>query len=223
MGGKRGPARDSLPDEKAAFVRKALRSAREQKGLTNAEIAEALDCDVRFVTATFDETRTLRASRAIKVAHGIFEATARQIDPSERRQRDDDACSALLEAFGKAGLQFWPPASAPISALIDPSAIEDIAKQLAEDIGRKAGIVKRLSAVQRALVSSLKSACGIWAEEAILQLTIAAGATQYSDTVFSPLTEVRFHSAIPAENILKVLGLYSKVRFKVHTVWRKSK
>jgi hypothetical protein len=74
----RGPARDTVPPDTAQMVRSAVIKARDEKGLTNYELADHLNWDYRTVTNALQGGRPLRLPNAASILRAITELPPRR-------------------------------------------------------------------------------------------------------------------------------------------------
>lgn len=78
----RGRARDTLPPETATRVREVARSLRDERGLTNAEVARKLEWDDRQVTNALQEDQPLRHPKALALLGALRSLPSRKrVDP----------------------------------------------------------------------------------------------------------------------------------------------
>lgn len=122
----RGRARDALHPDEAEGLRLLIRQAREEKGLTNEDLADALDWQTTRVVAMLSFGRPLRRVNAVELLRAIRRTNVRGLKPDARSQADEanKKIDSLLPTLTK------PILSAP--ALIAAPHIPIIAAHLAD-------------------------------------------------------------------------------------------
>jgi hypothetical protein len=170
----RGPARDRLPDELAARFRDAVERARQEKGLTNDDLAQYLKWDVRNVTNAMQAGRSLRAPNAGRLLKALYTLPARGEDG--RRLTDSEAIQSgrrvaarlapISRELANHNVKRWP------AALIASYDLELFADLLAEAIVRRSGFSERKRPlIKSAVVHALAANTGELISSASQQLT----------------------------------------------------
>jgi flagellar motor switch protein FliG len=165
--GKRGPARDRIPDDEARKVRELIAEARDAKGLKNRDLAEILGWDDRQVTSVLDSTsgRALRAEKALALFRAINKSKARGIPTGRVRAAANTALAFYLQArnvsrtLNLVDVRLHSNAAAP-AVLFHPDEVAEVARHLANEIAKAPGIgPKRRDSIAQDLEKALSRTC----------------------------------------------------------------
>jgi hypothetical protein len=178
----RGPSPDRIPNTRAATLRRKWVEVRDSFGLSNQDIADRMECDVRVITNAFTLGRVLREYTAALIA-----ATLRSIAEDEGAHID---VPPYLES------KRFP------SAIIPAPAAAVFAEYVATELARTAGMGTRLrgtlqNALQRIVQRTSRNMAKEFKYTFALALTIeggykAAEARTIATSLFAHLSRVGF-------------------------------